>query len=202
MNVLITGFEPFGNEKTNASSLLLPFVSDRIAEASIVKLVLPTVYGDSVDKLRDALRRHRPGIVLCLGQDFNATAISVERVAINLDDSGTADNKGVVRIDEPIVPEGPAAYFASLPVKRIVDALRGLGFPASLSKSAGTYVCNHVMYGLLHLLEEERIPAAGGFMHVPGIHTIPAERLAQAVTEAVRISVERLARDGANVENP
>ena len=148
--VLITGFEPFGGEAVNPSwEVVRQLDGVTIAGEPVVALQLPCVFGEALMVLNAAL-----------------AAITVERVAINVDDARIPDNKGQQPIDEPIVADGPAAWFSSLPVKAIVAALREQGIPASVSQTAGTFVCNHVMYGLLDALQG-KAGTKGGFIHIP-----------------------------------
>lgn len=168
MKVLITGFEPFGGEGVNPSweavSLL---AADPPPGLDVTAVELSCVYGTAIDELRAAIARTDPGLVLCAGQAGGRTGLSVERVAVNVDDARIPDNAGNQPVDEPVVPGGPAAYFASLPVKRCVRAVREAGLPASVSQTAGTFLCNHVFYGLAHLIATERPGLRGGFVHVP-----------------------------------
>src|SRR5207248_2296667 len=138
----------------------------RLAALEIATAALPAVFGRSLDALEDAIVAADPDIVLCVGQAGGRTALSLERVAINIDDARIADNAGQQPIDRPVVAGGPAAYFASLPIKAAAAALREAGLPAIVSNTAGTFVCNHVFYGLMHLAASNR-SLRGGFLHVP-----------------------------------
>lgn len=163
--VLVTGFEPFGGESTNPSWQVAEAVAAAVPEVTAVRL--SCVFGTALDELRDAVEAHGPDLVLCLGQAGGRTGLSVERVAVNVDDARIPDNAGRQPVDEPVVEGGPAAYFAALPVKACVAAAREAGIPASVSQTAGTFVCNHVFYGLGHLVANERPGLRGGFVHVP-----------------------------------
>ncbi|MEV1026330.1 pyroglutamyl-peptidase I [Streptomyces sp. NPDC050264] len=166
--VLLTGFEPFGGESVNPSWQAAELVAAAPPDGLAVTAVqLPCVFGESLTALRAAVERVRPELVLCLGQAGGRTGVTVERVAVNVDDARIPDNAGAQPIDEPVVPGGPAAYFSSLPVKACVAAMRSAGVPAALSNTAGTFVCNHVAYGLGHLLATELPGVRGGFVHVP-----------------------------------
>ena len=136
---------------------------------------LPCVFGDSARVLAEALERFRPELVLCAGQAGGRARISLERVAINCDDARIPDNAGNQPVDEPVVQGGPAAYFTSLPVKAALAALTAEQIPAEVSQSAGTYVCNHVFYALMHALRL-RPGTRGGFVHVPYADTQLAGR--------------------------
>ncbi|WP_104179899.1 pyroglutamyl-peptidase I [Arthrobacter sp. B0490] len=166
--ILLTGFEPFGGESTNpswqAARRAAELLREQGREAAAVEL--PCAFGRSIDALEAALGRFPAEIVLCVGQAGGRGDVSVERVAINVDDARIPDNAGRRPIDEPVVPGGPAAYFSSLPIKACREAVAALGIPVEVSQTAGTYVCNHVFYGLMHLLAQHAGPR-GGFVHVP-----------------------------------
>ena len=165
--VLITGFEPFGGESVNPSWEVVSGLDNAIiAGCRVVARQLPCVFGESLTVLNAAIDALSPSLVLAVGQAGGRTDITVERVAINVDDARIADNHGQQPVDVPIVAEGPAAWFSTLPIKAMVMAMRNAGIPASVSQTAGTFVCNHVMYGLLHTLRDT--PAVkGGFIHIP-----------------------------------
>ena len=167
--VLITGFEPFGGESENPSAQLAQALDGQTIEGrAVVGRVLPCEFGRSLAVLRAALRELSPELVLCLGQAGGRAAITVERVAINVDDARIADNVGAAPVDEPVVRRGPVAYWSTLPIKAMVAALREQGLPAEVSQTAGTFVCNHVFYGLMHTLARRKGKGVrGGFIHVP-----------------------------------
>ncbi|MGN8770496.1 pyroglutamyl-peptidase I [Paenibacillus barengoltzii] len=166
--LLLTGFEPFGGEPINPAVEAMRRLQGRvIGSFEIVGLELPTVFGQSTERLLAAVQQHEPAVVIALGQAGGREGISFERIAVNLNDANIADNAGNQPVDEPVVPEGPAAYWTTLPVKRMVDRLRNEGIPASISLSAGTFVCNHLFYGLMHHLAVIGKPIRGGFIHVP-----------------------------------
>ncbi len=165
--ILLTGFEPFGGETVNPSWLVAQALhGETIEGARVHALCLPCAFGDALAVLGDALQRRRPHIVLALGQATGRADITPERVAINVDDARIPCNAGRQPIDHAIVPGAPAAYFGTLPIKAIVAVLRAAGLPASVSQTAGTYVCNHVFYGLMHALRRRRGVRAG-FVHLP-----------------------------------
>jgi pyroglutamyl-peptidase len=167
--VLLTGFEPFGGESTNPSWRVAQALhGEVIAGAHVVAVQLPCVFGESLSVLQEALAQHGPRLVLVLGlgQATGRCELTPERVAINVDDARIADNAGARPVDTAVVPGGPAAYFSTLPIKAMVAAMRAEGVPASVSQTAGTFVCNHVFYGLMHALQTRR-GVRGGFMHVP-----------------------------------
>ncbi|ARZ71263.1 Pyrrolidone-carboxylate peptidase [Streptomyces albireticuli] len=166
--VLLTGFEPFGGESVNPSwQAVREVVARPPAGIEVVGVQLPCVFGGALDALRAAVADADPDVVLCVGQAGGRPDLTVERVAVNIDDAVIPDNAGARPVDEPVVPGGPAAYFATLPVKACVAAVREAGLPASVSQTAGTFVCNHVFYGLMHLAATERPGLRGGFVHVP-----------------------------------
>ena len=167
MKALVTGFEPFGGDAVNPSGEALLELPARLGELEVETRVLPTVFGRAIAALEDALITTRPDIVLCVGLAGGRAELSLERVAINVDDARIPDNDGQQPIDRPIIAGGAAAYFTGLPIKAAVVALREAGLPAIVSNTAGTFVCNHVFYGLMHLLATQRLPARGGFLHVP-----------------------------------
>ena len=166
--VLITGFEPFGGEDVNPSwEAARAVAAEPPAGLTVEAVRLPCVFGTALEELRDAVRRTDPAIVLCTGQAGGRSGLAVERVAINVDDARIPDNAGCQPVDRPVVDGGPAAYFATLPVKACVAAARTAGVPAAVSQTAGTYLCNHVFYGLMHLLATEHPGVCGGFVHLP-----------------------------------
>ena len=168
--VLLTGFEPFGGETVNPSWLAVSALAGEvIAGHRVVAAALPTVFGASLTVLQTLLQQHRPALVLCVGQAGGRSALSLERVAINVDDARIPDNQGAQPLDVPVFGNGPAAYFSTLPIKAMLRSLQQAGLAAEVSQTAGTFVCNHVFYGLMHLLKRQRAPrrARGGFVHVP-----------------------------------
>lgn len=169
MKVLLTAFDPFGGEKINPAQEAVMRIPERVGRVRIEKCVVPTVFGKSVETAAAAIERFRPDAVLCVGQAGGRDKLTVERVAINLEDASIPDNEGNQPLDIPVIPGGENAYFSTLPVKAIAAAIREAGIPAVLSCSAGTFVCNHLMYGVLHLLKENYPTVRGGFMHVPYI---------------------------------
>ena len=193
--ILLTGFEPFGGDPINPSALVCRALhGQRLAHATVHAVELPCVFGRALQVLDEALAAHSPVLVLALGLAAGRGEISVERVAINIDDARIPDNAGVQPVDVPVVAGGPAAWFSTLPVKAIVAALRQTGLPAGVSQSAGTFVCNHVFYGLQHRLA--RTGVRSGFVHVPLLDTqvaahpgLPALPLADLV-RGVRIALE------------
>jgi len=165
--VLVTGFEPFGGEHSNPSWDLCEQLPRRIAGLRVEICKVPCEFRHSIEVAVAAIERHQPALVICLGQAGGRAHLSIERVALNVDDARIADNAGAQPLDEPIAANGPPAYFATVPVKAMAAAMREAGVPAEVSNSAGTYVCNHLMYGVLHFLATSGYSARAGFIHVP-----------------------------------
>lgn len=201
MKLLLTAFEPFGGSDMNPAQEAVRLVPERIGDTTIVKMDVPVVFGRAIDAVAAAVEREKPDAVLCIGQAGGRAALTPERVAINVDDASIPDNAGAQPIDRPIVPGGPAAYFSTLPVKAMVAAIRQAGLPASLSNTAGTFVCNHLMYGVLHLLATRYFGVRGGFMHVPFAPQQVVDRPAPAMSVAdiargITAAVEAIAAHG------
>ncbi|MBI9012568.1 MAG: pyroglutamyl-peptidase I [Clostridiales bacterium] len=167
MKVLLTGFDPFGGESINPAYEAVALVPDMIQTHDIIKLEIPTVFRKSIQVIESAIIEHQPDIVLAIGQAGGRMAIAVERVGINVDDGRIADNEGNQPIDEVIERDGKNAYFSNLPIKKMVEAIKAQNIPAVVSNSAGTYVCNHVLYGIMHLINTKYKDIRGGFIHVP-----------------------------------
>ena len=167
MKALVTGFEPFGGDRVNPSFEALRLLRKRLGAIDLETRALPVVYGAALPRLREAIAAAAPDIVLCVGLAGGRAALSLERVAINVDDARIPDNGGNQPIDRPVFAGGPAAYFATLPIKAAVAALREAGLPAAVSNSAGTFLCNHVFYGLMHEAASGARRFRGGFLHVP-----------------------------------
>lgn len=183
--VLITGFEPFGGEKINPALEAVKMLPDTIGGAKIVKLEVPTVFKKSIKKLDECIEKEKPDITICVGQAGGRFDITVERVAINVDDARIPDNENNSPADEKIFEDGRNAYFADLPIKAIVKNINDAGIPASISDSAGTFVCNHLMYGLLYLIDKKYNNMAGGFIHVP---FIPQQASGRKNTPSMNVS--------------
>lgn len=165
---LVTGFDPFGGETSNPSlEIARALDGETVAGHRIAGAMLPTEFARSLPALDALLRKHRPALVIALGQAGGRDGISLERVAINLIDARIPDNAGEQPVDVRIVENAANAYFSTLPVKTMLNALRKAQIPASLSQTAGSFVCNQVFYGLMHRLSRARRPVRGGFIHVP-----------------------------------
>ena len=168
--ILLTGFDAFGGATLNPSWLAVRALHGRqILGHTVVVAQLPTVFDASLTALNALLTQHRPALVICVGQAGGRSALSLERVAINVNDAPIADNAGGQPVDTPVKPGAPAAYFTSLPIKAMLAALQADGVAAEVSQTAGTFVCNHVFYGLMHALATRRElkHTRGGFIHVP-----------------------------------
>ncbi|RAO76535.1 pyroglutamyl-peptidase I [Dyella jiangningensis] len=190
--ILLTGFTPFGDETINPSWEAVRVLHDReIGGHRVVARLLPTVFAASRHELESAVREIQPAILLGVGQAGGRSRLSIERVAINVQDARLPDNEGAQPIDEPVMPGGPSAYFSTLPIKAMLAALQAAGLPAEVSNTAGTYVCNHVAYLMLHLAT--LAPGArAGFMHIPYLPA-QAARLAGAPSMAAEDVVRGLA---------
>ena len=188
MKILLTAFDPFGGASINPALEAVKLVADRLAGVEIVKIEVPTVFGLSIRTVTEAMDREQPDAVLCIGQAGGRPDLTPERIAINIDDARIPDNQGNQILDVPVVSDGPAAYFSTLPVKAMVSAIREAGLPASLSNTAGTFVCNHLMYGVLHHAATHCPQVRAGFMHVPFVPSQVTERPApsMAVTDIAR----------------
>ena len=167
--VLITGFDPFGGEKINPALEAVKNLKDEIAGAKVIKVEIPTVFRKSLEELEKLITEHNPDIVICIGQAGGRFDITPERVAINMDDARIKDNEGNQPLDLPIFEDGENAYFSNLPIKAMVKEMQEGGIPASVSNTAGTFVCNHIMYGLLYMIDKKFNNIKGGFIHVPFI---------------------------------
>lgn len=195
--VLLTGFDAFGGKTLNPSWMAVRSLHGRrIGGHPIVAAQLPTVFEASLAELERLLRLYKPALVLCVGQAGGRAAVSLERVAINVNDARIADNAAAQPIDTPVVAGGPAAYFSTLPIKAMLQALQREGIVAEVSQTAGTFVCNHVFYGLMHHLATRRgfKRVRGGFVHVPylpeqGQPCMPLEEQIRALRVALRTAL-------------
>ena len=167
MKILVTGFDPFGGEKVNPALEAVKSLPSEIHGAEVYWVEIPTVFYKAAEVLETAIVRFQPDAVLCIGQAGGRTSLTPERVAINQDDARIPDNQGNQPIDTPIRLDGEAAYFSTLPIKAMVQAIKEEGLPASVSNSAGTFVCNHLMYQVLYLADKKFPNMRAGFMHIP-----------------------------------
>jgi pyroglutamyl-peptidase len=179
MKLLVSAFDPFGGDVVNPALEAVKLVPDKIGDTEIIKLEVPTVFRKSIDCLVAAMKKEKPDVVLCVGQAGGRFDVTPERVAINVDDARIPDNEGNQPVG-PIYDDGDAAYFATLPIKAMVKKIREAGLPSSVSNSAGTFVCNHIMYGLLYHIAKSFPGIRGGFIHVPFIPAQVVNRSAPA----------------------
>ncbi|MPQ22806.1 pyroglutamyl-peptidase I [Carnobacterium divergens] len=179
MKILVTGFDPFGGEPINPALEAVKGLADTINGAEIIKLEIPTVFGKSAEVVKAAMEKHHPDVVLNIGQAGGRFAISPERVAINIDDARIPDNEGNQPVDIAIQEDGAPAYFTQLPIKAMVTQMKEAGIPANVSNTAGTFVCNHIMYQVHYLIEKEYPAVKGGFIHVPYIPEQVIEKAGQ-----------------------
>jgi len=205
MNILITGFEPYGGEDYNPSGEIAEKMNGEILNGhKILGVKLPVSFKRVGEILESNISDSNPSVILNLGLAPRTAHIRVERVAINIMDGGP-DNDGYRAIDEPIVPNGPAAYFSTLPIRRIVEALRSTGIPSAISNSAGTFLCNYVMYRTLHFIHINGWNVKAGFIHLPYTSrqvagktvrfpppSLPFTMLVEAVKIIVKTSLENL----------
>lgn len=200
MKILVTGFDPFGKEPVNPAIEAVKGLPDFISGAEIIKLEIPTVCHKSLQVIDKAIAECDPDVVLSIGQAGGRPDITVERIGINVDDCHIPDNEGNQIIDEPICPDGPNAYFVTLPIKAMVQKIQSKNIPASVSNTAGTFVCNHVTYGVCHLLATKYPGKRSGFIHVPflpgqavnkkNMPSMPQEMMVDAITAAIEAIVE------------
>lgn len=197
MKLLLTGFDPFGGEKINPALEVVKQVKDRIANVQIIKLKIPTVFDESAEKIYQTIKKEHPDVVLNVGQAGGRYGITPERVAINLNDARIPDNQGQQPLDQLIHKDGQTAYFTQLPVKKIAAAIQSQGIPSYVSTTAGTFVCNHVMYQVQYLIDKHFSYLKGGFIHIPylpqqvvKLKNMPSLSLAddvQGLTVAIKI---------------
>ncbi|MCI9096611.1 MAG: pyroglutamyl-peptidase I [Lachnospiraceae bacterium] len=200
MKILITGFDAFGGEKINPSIETVKRLPDVIAGAEMIRLEIPTVRYKSLDAVEKAIEKYDPDVILSIGQAGGRADISVERIGINVDDFRIPDNERNQAVDEPICPQGPDAYFVKVPVKAMAARIRERNIPASVSNTAGTFVCNHVIYGVCHMIAQRYPKKRSGFIHIPylpeqtldkrNMPSMSQEMMVEAVTAAVEAIVE------------
>ena len=202
MKIIVTGFDPFGGETINPSIECVKALPE-IEGVELIRLELPTVFKESPKRLNEVINDVKPDAVLSVGQAGGRTGITMERIAINVDDARIPDNISQQPIDETIQTEGEPAYFSTLPIKRIVKAIREAGISAEVSNSAGTFVCNHIMYQSLFAATKADKPFKAGFMHIPFIPEQTTDKPSlplEESTKAVQIAIETI-RDYINDED-
>ena len=201
MKILVTGFDPFGGASINPAYEAVKKLPDTIKDAEIVKLEIPTVFEKDGIVVKAAIEEYKPDVVLCIGQAGGRSHISVEKVAINLIEARIPDNDGQQPLGQPIYEDGEPAYFATIPVKAMVENVKQHGIPSSVSYTAGTYVCNDIMYRVLYMEAKEYPGMRGGFIHVPylpeqaidlpaGTPTMSAESIAQGLEYAIEAIID------------
>ena len=202
MKIIVTGFDPFGGETINPSIECVKALPE-IEGVELIRLELPTVFKESAKRLNEVINDVKPDAVLSVGQAGGRPGITMERIAINVDDARIPDNISQQPIDETIQIEGEAAYFTTLPIKRIVKAIREAGISAEVSNSAGTFVCNHIMYQSLFAATKADKPFKAGFMHIPFIPEQTTDKPSlplEESTKALQIAIETI-RDYINDED-
>src|SRR5437660_8510664 len=202
MKALVAGFDAFGGDKVNPSALAVRQLKRKLGGVAIHTAVLPPSYGRSAIALRGAIHEVRPDIVLCVGQAGGRAELCLERVAINVQDARIRDNDGKQPIDKPVVKDGPAAHFATLPIKACVAEMRKAGLPAAVSNTAGTFVCNHIFYALMDIAQGHPIPMRGGFLHIPyvpeqaarlgGAPSMALEDIVRGIEIVLEVSADRV----------
>ena len=202
MKIIVTGFDPFGGEKINPSIECVKALPE-VEGVELIRLELPTVFKESAKRLNEVINEVKPDAVLSVGQAGGRPGITMERIAINVDDARIPDNISQQPIDETIQTEGAAAYFSTLPIKRIVKAIREARISAEVSNSAGTFVCNHIMYQALFAATKVDKPFKAGFMHIPFIPEQTTDKPSlplEESTKALLIAIETI-RDYLNDED-
>ena len=202
MKIIVTGFDPFGGETINPSIECVKALPE-IEGVELIRLELPTVFKESAKRLNEVINDVKPDAVLSVGQAGGRTGITMERIAINVDDARIPDNISQQPIDETIQTEGEPAYFSTLPIKRIVKAIREAGISAEVSNSAGTFLCNHIMYQSLFAATKADKPFKAGFMHIPFIPEQTTDKPSlplEESTKALQIAIETI-RDYINDED-
>ncbi|GLB47564.1 pyrrolidone-carboxylate peptidase [Philodulcilactobacillus myokoensis] len=199
MKILVTGFNPFGNEKINPASEVAKRLPDQIGKNKIMKLQIPTEFNHSAEVVKKQILKSQPDYVLNIGLAGGRRGITPELMAINLNDSRIRDNAGYQPLNEPIQKDGQNAYFTELPIRAIVKSIRDLGFPSRISTTAGTYVCNHIMYQVQYMIDKEFHHLKAGFIHIPFLpqqvsnQTAPSMTLdgaVQSITAAIKTIIK------------
>ena len=210
MKILVTGFDPFGGEKINPALETIKRLPDTILGAQIIKLEIPTVVGKSLAKIKEAVEKENPDAVLSIGQAGGRSEITVERIGINIDDCRIPDNEGNQPIDEPVIKGGPAAYFVTVPIKAIVENIKAHNIPASISNTAGTFICNHVCYGVAHLAAQRTAagkPMKSGFIHIPflpeqviGKPALTPSMSLETIVSGITHALEAIVKHGSDIK--
>lgn len=201
MKVLITGFDPFGGEAVNPAFEAVKLLPDEIAGAEIIKLEIPTVFSKCGPAVEEGIKKYEPDVVINVGQAGGRSCVTIEQVAVNLAEARIPDNDGEQPSDEPLQREGAPAYYATIPVKAIVKNIRDHGIPCHISYTAGTYVCNCIMYNVLHMAATKYTNIRAGFIHVPfaaqqavekpnGTSFMSLEMIAESLKYAIEATVK------------
>lgn len=206
MKILITGFDPFGGESVNPALEAVKKLPDTILGQEVIKIEIPTVFRKAVEKIEENIEKHNPDVVISVGQAGGRFGITPERVAINIDDARIQDNEGNQPIDIAIYEDGENAYFTNLPIKAMVKEMNDNGIPASVSNTAGTFVCNHVMYGILYLIDKKYPNMRGGFIHVPYIPSQVTTKpnmpsmSADDITKGLELSIKAIIENSSDIK--
>jgi len=201
MKILVTGFDPFGGEAVNPAYEAVKLLPKSIKGSEIITIEIPTVFGRGAEMVEKAIVEYKPNAVVCIGQAGGRSCISIERIGVNLKEASIPDNDGNQPADEKIKEDGENAYFATIPVKAMVNNVRKNGIPSHLSYTAGTYVCNDVMYSLLYMLDKKYKDIKGGFIHVPyateqvvnkanNIASMPVQTIAKGLEYAIEAIID------------
>lgn len=209
MKLLLTAFDPFGGDAKNPALESVKLIPEKLGSVDVVKLEVPTVFRKSIEAVVAAIQEHKPDIVLCIGQAGGRFEVTPERVALNIDDARIPDNEGNQPVDTAIYEDGEPAYFSNLPVKAMVEEIRACGIPSSLSNSAGTFVCNHLMYGLLYNIGKNFPGIRGGFIHVPFIpeqtvlRAVPSPSMSLAdISRAIQAAIKAIEANSTDIHAP
>lgn len=197
MRILVTGFDPFAGNVVNPALETIKLLPTKIKNHDIITLEVPTVAIKSLEIIENAIKEYDPDIILSIGQASGRCDIAVERIGINLDDYKIPDNIGQQFVDKKIFEDGPDAYFVKLPTKKMVESIKKYNIPASISYSAGTYICNHALYGISHILESKYKGKLNGFIHIPclpeqavnskNMPSMSKETILQAIIAAIEV---------------
>lgn len=200
MKILVTGFDPFGKDTINPSIEAVKRLPDNINGVEIMKLEIPTKFDESAILVQETIEQVEPAYVLHIGQAGGRREITPERVAINIDDASIADNAGNQPIDQAIQKDGETAYFSSLPVKAMVQYMREEGIASSVSNTAGTFVCNHIMYQTLHFVNKTHPTIQAGFIHIPflpeqvvdrpNVASMSLDEIVRGITAALKAMID------------
>lgn len=206
MKILITGFDPFGGESINPALEAVKKLPDTILGQEVIKIEIPTVFRKAIEKIEENIEKHNPDVVISVGQAGGRFGVTPERVAINIDDARIQDNEGNQPIDISIYEDGENAYFTNLPIKAMVKEMNDNGIPASVSNTAGTFVCNHVMYGILYLIDKKYPNMRGGFIHVPYVPSQVTTKpnmpsmSADDITKGLELSIKAVIENSSDIK--